>query len=57
MVEPSRWFADIDEDAPEASIYRWAAFVQVAGGCHQLGGVWFKSEGDCLDFIRDEGLS
>ena len=49
-----KWFADIDEDS--VSEYRWAPFVQVTGGVHQLDGIWFKSEEDCERFIVEEIL-
>jgi len=49
------WFADrADHTHGAPSGAPWVAFVQVAGCCHPLDGVWFTSEADCWTFIHDE---
>lgn len=48
------WFADIDEDRPEGFPYPYVACVQVTGAVHQLEGIWFSSEEDCEQFVREE---
>jgi hypothetical protein len=48
-MEPTGWFADIDPDVD----HRWQPCLQLGGWCPSMP-VWFKSEQECLDFIRDE---
>lgn len=48
------WFADIDSD--QTGEYRWQPCLQLDGWCPPLP-VWFKTEQDCLDFIRTEVIS
>jgi hypothetical protein len=50
------WFADYDRDSEGVPLYEskwpWVASVQMDGMTGTLGGHWFATEGDCLDFIR-----
>lgn len=57
MGETPVWFPDLDEDMPDKSLYPWAAFVQLSGGCHRLDGAWFRSQEDCQLFIDTEILN
>lgn len=46
------WFADIDEDAPGDT--QWQPCLNLESGHIPCFEVWFKTEQDCLDWIRRE---
>lgn len=47
------WFADLADDDERDPRWPWQPFLQTNGCCFPLR-VWFASEKDCVDFIRDE---
>lgn len=44
------WFADIDNEGDDPAT--WQPVLAYDGGCVAVS-VWFHSERECLDFIRD----
>lgn len=48
------WFADITDEEDRDSRWPWQPFIQTAGGCFPLQGVWFATEEECEIFIRGE---
>lgn len=52
---PARgWFADIDEEATGA--HRWQACLETGTGIVPSISIWFATEEDCLQWIRENVL-
>lgn len=52
MSDRSYWFADINPEQT-GSEYRWQPCLQLPVSiCHSFD-VWFRSEAECLDYIRE----
>jgi hypothetical protein len=47
------WFAEECTDAPHAG-FTWRAVLQLPGLVVPTDGLWFDTEAECLDFIRDD---
>ena len=54
-MDPKRgWFAEIDDEA--ATEYKWRPVLQADGWLGELGDIWFRTEQECLDWIKTEIL-
>lgn len=47
------WFADLADEEERDPRCPWQPFLQISGCCFPLP-VWFASEEDCMEFIRDD---
>lgn len=54
--EPRGWFADIDEDTGPSDPYRWQPCLETGAGHIPCFSVWFATEDECTQWIRENVL-
>lgn len=57
MTARTGWFADVDTELPEGNAWSWQPCLQAEEGvCHSFE-VWFRTEEECVAYIRERILS